>query len=228
MGAGNSSQRQIHGFCQAEYEPVKKHLEKMVNERVEENVQVCAFVHGKCVLDLYSGVDQSYNSDKMQSIFSSGKSFESIVLGMLHSKGLFQFEDKITKFWPEFGQNGKDQITIEDVLRHESGLAWFKKSIPSIEDAWTENLKCNKVGELIEMESQHFPVNSDTNTRLEYHALTRGLILNEIVRRIDPKKRTIGEIMREEVNIDGILVGVKGNQNNSELIKIHRSKANDF
>ena len=108
---------------------------------------------------------------------------ESIVMGLLYDKGLFKFEDKITKFWPEFGQSGKDDVRICDVLRHESGSAWFTESIPTVKDAYTESIKLNKIGEFIEKQKQHF----HDNTRMEYHALTRGLIMNEVVRRMDPK-----------------------------------------
>lgn len=157
-----------------------------------------------------------------QSIFSSGKSIESIVLGLLHDQGLFQYEDKVIQHWPEFGQNGKEDVRICDVLRHQSGLAWFTQSIESIQDAWTDNLKLNKIGHVIESQSLHFPASSTTRT--EYHALTRGLILNEIVRRIDPKVRyqkikysliqfqsfdkgrTMGEILRQDIAMEGILL----------------------
>ena len=52
-----------------------------------------------------------------QPIFSSGKSIESIIMAMQHDKGIFDYEDKISKHWPEFGQNGKENIKICDVFR---------------------------------------------------------------------------------------------------------------
>lgn len=33
------------------------------------------------------------------------------------------------QFWPEFGQNGKEDVKVEDVLRHEAGLAWFEGKV---------------------------------------------------------------------------------------------------
>ena len=109
-------------------------------------------------------------------------------MAMLYDQGLFQYEDKVTKYWPEFGQEGKGEVRICDVLRHQSGLAWFTKSIPSIKDAWPENIKLNKIGQFIETQKQHYPFYPDgTNTTVEYHGLSRGVIVNEIVRRIDPK-----------------------------------------
>ena len=52
-----------------------------------------------------------------QTIYGSGKSIESIILGMLHSEGLFKFDDKVSKYWPEFAQNGKEDVRICDILR---------------------------------------------------------------------------------------------------------------
>ena len=57
-----------------------------------------------------------------------------------------------------------------------------------MKDCWTENIKQNKIGEFIEQQEQHFPVPKDNIAfKREYHMLTRGLILNEIVRRIHPE-----------------------------------------
>ena len=53
-------------------------------------------------------------------------------MGILYTKNLFKFEDKIAKHWPEFAQNGKEDVRICDVLRHESGLSYFTESLSSI------------------------------------------------------------------------------------------------
>ena len=109
-------------------------------------------------------------------------------MGMLYEKGLFKYEDKISQYWPEFGENGKSEIKICDVLRHESGLAYFSKPLASFENAWTENIKKNQVGELIEQEEQHFPTEKDgIKFKREYHHSSRGMIINELVRRLHPE-----------------------------------------
>ena len=71
-------------------------------------------------------------------------------------QGLFDYNDKIATYWPEFGQNGKENVTIAQVFRHESGLAWFTEPIPTVENAWTENIKSNKMGEFIAGQKLHF------------------------------------------------------------------------
>lgn len=38
---------------------------------------------------------------------------------MLVDRGLAKYEDLVTKYWPEFGQAGKEKITIEQLLAHQ-------------------------------------------------------------------------------------------------------------
>merc|ERR1712079_89293 len=64
------------------------------------------------------------------------------------------------------------------------------------------------MGSLIERLEPYYPNLEKHNSKYDYHALTRGYITNEIVRRIDPKQRTIDEIFKEDVKIDGIHITV--------------------
>ena len=228
MGLTTSSEKVIlEGYCDKQYEPVREKLKGMLQNGLEENLQLCVYVDGKCVVDLYGSAigDKNYDAEKiqvtfqilaslikvdsiiLQTIFSSGKSFESAALAVLHGKGLFEYDDKVTKYWPEFGQNGKEDIKISDVCQHRAGLANFPEA-PFIKDTWTENIKTNNLGALIEKLEPTYPQLEKHGSKCEYHAFTRGWILNEIIRRIDPKHRTMDEIFREEVNIDGIHITV--------------------
>ena len=65
----------------------------------------------------------------LQTIYSAGKSIESIAMAILYGKGLFKYEDNISKHWPEFAQNGKENVTISDVFRHQSGLGMVSNNI---------------------------------------------------------------------------------------------------
>ena len=69
MGAGSSSEKiKIDGICEKQYEPVKEHLLEMLTKGKEENVQLCVYVNGKCVVDLYGTAvgDTNYDHDKLQ------------------------------------------------------------------------------------------------------------------------------------------------------------------
>ena len=61
---------------------------------------------------------------------------------------------------------------------------------PTLDDCTTANIKLNKVGEIIEKEELHWPEYKNSDSKREYHSMVRGLILNEVIRRIDPQVST--------------------------------------
>ena len=159
-------------------------------------------------------------------MFSSGKSIAAIVVAMMVDRELLSYDKKIVEYWPEFGKNGKNDITLADVLRHESGLQDFNHTV-KWSDFSRESIKDNVMGNIIENVEPVFPTkelgvsNHDgTETRRAYHGLTRGWILNEIVRRVDPQNRTIGEILENEISINGVHCGISEAQiKNTTVLK---------
>lgn len=61
----------------------------------------------------------------MTTVMSSGKSVASILMALMVDCGYLDFNEKVTKYWPEFGKNYKDHITVADVMQHSSGLHRF-------------------------------------------------------------------------------------------------------
>ena len=90
-------------------------------------------------------------------------------MAMLFDKGLFHYEDLVSKHWPAFAENGKENVTIADVFRHQAGLAYFTEALTTIKDMWTASIKENRVGSFIEKQKLHFPQTSKS----EYHGMTR-------------------------------------------------------
>ena len=72
MGQTRSKVR-LDGFCDEKYLPVREHLENMLKNGAEENLQLCVYVEGKCVVDLYGTAvdDRTYTADSLQ--VSKGK-----------------------------------------------------------------------------------------------------------------------------------------------------------
>ena len=48
-----------------------------------------------------------------------------------------KYTEKISTYWPEFGQNGKENITVADLMRHEGGLPIFHPHLLHVEDTLT-------------------------------------------------------------------------------------------
>lgn len=149
------------------------------------------------MVDLWGSIkDKDFTGDSITNVFSSTKSLAAIVLASLVDRGLLNYSDKISQHWPEFGKNGKEDVTVADLMRHEAGLASFDTSLTP-EDFSREGIKANKVGEVVARQEQDFP--ADGNRR-QYHAVTRGWVINEVFRRVDPSGSTIGEYLETNVS----------------------------
>ena len=63
-----SSKVYLEGFCDKQFEPVKQKVQEMLDYGCEENIQLCVYVDGKCVIDLYGSAvgDTTYNADSIQ------------------------------------------------------------------------------------------------------------------------------------------------------------------
>lgn len=97
-------------------------------------------------------------------------------------------------------------------MRHEAGLAAFTVSLDP-KDLLTDNIKQNKIGEIIENQPLRYP--EDGTGKREYHTFTRGWIANEVFRRVDPEGRTIGEWVRQELCTPleiACFIGLKGEE----------------
>jgi CubicO group peptidase (beta-lactamase class C family) len=190
---------QIHGHTEAGFESVRELFERNMRRWAEEHAQLCIYHKGLKVVDLWGSKNDAgrFDADSLINVFSSGKSLEAIALSHLAGQGQIDYQAPIANYWPEFAQNGKDFVTVADLMRHEAGLANFEFSIIP-EDLRVDRLKANAIGAQIEIHPQHF--NNPSQTKREYHALTRGWIANELFRRADPKGRTIGEFIRDEIS----------------------------
>jgi len=185
----------VEGEASSGFESIKKIFKNNFEEGREINAQCAVYFKGNLVVDLFGRRDnktdsKQYNFDTMQLIFSSTKVLSSLCMAMAEDRGQFQYDDPIAKYWPEFGVNGKDKITIKDLLQHCSGLATPDGELTR------ENLQhLDKIATFFAEQAPKYP----PNNKKVYHSISRGFIENEIFRRTDPQKRTIGKYLEEEI-----------------------------
>ncbi len=43
-------------------------------------------------------------------------------MALAHSRGLFDYEERVCTYWPEFAQQGKEKVTVRQLLSHQAGL----------------------------------------------------------------------------------------------------------
>jgi CubicO group peptidase (beta-lactamase class C family) len=147
------------------------------------------------VVNIVGSTDPNFNENSVVGIYSSGKTLAAIILAFMRDQGLIDYQEKVSKYWPEFAKNGKDHLTVANIMKHEGGLSWLKTPITS-DDLKTENIKKNWAGKKIEEEEFHNPL----GIKRLYHGDTKDIISNEIFRRVEPQHRTMDEYLREVVS----------------------------
>eukprot|EP00698_Gefionella_okellyi_P017613 TRINITY_DN5182_c0_g1_i1.p1 TRINITY_DN5182_c0_g1~~TRINITY_DN5182_c0_g1_i1.p1 ORF type:complete len:368 (+),score=90.77 TRINITY_DN5182_c0_g1_i1:69-1172(+) len=186
---------EARGFVAPGYESVKIVLEQQLARDVQVGAQVIALRDGKPILDLCAGkhTEQQgeYVSGTLQQVYSSGKMAEVFAIAWLYDRGFIQYEDKVTKYWPEFGANGKGIVTIAGVMQHRGG---FPK--PGWEWNWDD---VDDVEALEARFAAAVPTQDVTDeTRTGYNGLCRGFLVNALVRRIDPQRRQLHQLIQDE------------------------------
>ncbi|KAK6047760.1 beta-lactamase, partial [Cooperia oncophora] len=160
-----------------------------------DGAALCVYYQGQCVVDIWGGFadresERRWREDTLQIIFSTSKAVGAICVAMLVDRGHLRYSDKISSFWPEFAKNGKENITVEMILTHTSGLACLDGKI-SYEDAADPE----RMAKFIEDSKPIW----EPGKAVGYHALSYGWLIDQIIRRSDHKKRGIGQFFKEEI-----------------------------
>jgi CubicO group peptidase (beta-lactamase class C family) len=185
----------IDGIVASGFEPVRDAFVANFSDRGELGGAVCVVVAGQVVVDLWGGVrDQTtgapWCADTMTLVHSTTKGLSGLVLALLHSRGLLDYDERVATYWPEFAQAGKRDITLRQLLSHQAGLFAFDEHVDREVVA-----DLDRLARVMERQAPIWP----PGERQAYHAMTLGFYENELVRRIDPAHRTIGQVLHEDI-----------------------------
>ena len=155
----------------------------------------CIFRHGEKVVDLWGGIrnkrtGELWAPDTMVVVHSATKGLAAMTLAIAHSRGWLDFEERVCAYWPEFAQNGKERVTVRQLLAHQAGLFAFDEPVDRSVVADLDRLAV--------VLARQKPA-WEPGTRQAYHALTLGFYEGELLRRVDPLHRSLGQFFQEEM-----------------------------
>jgi CubicO group peptidase (beta-lactamase class C family) len=185
----------IGGHVSRGFERVQETFVENFTERGELGGAVCIVIDGEVVVDLWGGLRDKatgtqWSADTMTLIHSTTKGLSAMVLALLHSRGLFDHDERVATYWPEFAQAGKQDITVRQLLAHQAGLFAFDEHVDGGVVA-----DLDRLAGVMERQRPIWP----PGQRQAYHAITLGFYENELVRRIDPQHRTIGQVLTNDI-----------------------------
>ena len=196
MGGSYSSTAVVGGHVSQGYETVRDIFRKNVETGRERNAQLCVYVDGECVVDLYGSAegDPDYHGDSLQCIFSSSKAVTAIAVAQLVDRGFLNYNNPVANYWPEFGAELKAKITVAEMLKHEGGMPHLHTAI-NYQDLLPHNLSNGRVASILAQQRSVCPV----STPREYHNLTAGWVINEVFRLAAPANLSVGAWLDREV-----------------------------
>ncbi|HUD53067.1 serine hydrolase domain-containing protein [Parvibaculum sp.] len=193
MADGTAPGAAIHGTCAAGFEPVRAAFAENFALRGEAGASVSVVKDGQVVVDLWGGFADAararpWTRDTLANVWSTTKGMGALVCAMLVERGQMSYEDRVSKYWPEFAAEGKGNITVGQMLSHQAGLCG--PSVPTtIEEMCDHALMAERL-------AAQAPL-WEPGSKSGYHALTVGILVGELVRRV--AGATIGTYFDEEV-----------------------------
>jgi CubicO group peptidase (beta-lactamase class C family) len=185
----------IAGSVKPGFEAVREAFVENFTRRHELGAACCIYYRGEKVVDLWGGVrdkatGEPWEEDTMVLVNSTTKGMAGLVMALAHSQRLFDYEERVSTYWPEFAQFGKEQITVRQLLSHQAGLYAFHAPVD-------KNVVAD-LDRLATVMAQEKPA-WEPGTRQGYHALTLGFYEGELLRRVDPRHRSLGQFFQEEI-----------------------------
>lgn len=185
----------VDGICEDGYGPVADAFRANFEERDELGAACSIMRDGEVVVDLWGGHrdrkrSKPWQRDTLVTCFSTTKGMSAAAMAVAHSRGLFELDQPVSAYWPEFGQAGKENVTVSQLLRHEAGLAVIDKKLRMADVGDFE-----KLGAILAAQKPGW----SPGTGRGYHAMTLGWYESQLLSRVDPEGRTIGKFFADEV-----------------------------
>jgi CubicO group peptidase (beta-lactamase class C family) len=207
------------GYVAKGFEEVRWKFERNFTDRGEIGAAVAAYWRGQKVVDLWGGrrtpddIDR-WHEDTLVAVMSATKGLSAMALALANARGWLDYDAPVATYWPEFAQNGKAAITVRQLLGHEAGLVVLdeKLTIARMRDL-------DDVARVLARQKPAWP----PGKRHGYHTISIGLYMQEIIRHVDPQRRTLGRFFHEEIAVPlglEFYIGLPGDIPDHRLAKL--------
>ncbi|MBG0828695.1 beta-lactamase family protein [Planomonospora sp. ID67723] len=181
------------GRCDPRFSRVREVFDKHFAGGEELGAAFAVYLDGEPVVDLWGGVadrrtGRPWEHHTPALAYSCTKAVTATAGLLLAERGLLDLTAPVADVWPEFGQRGKERITVEQLFTHQCGLPTIEEPVPveEFEDHAAIAARLARQEPIWEPGTAH-----------GYHALTYGFLLSEVISRVSGK--SVGEIVSTEI-----------------------------
>src|SRR6185437_9664600 len=197
---GVAPMAEVSGTCDARFEPVRAALAEQLDSGNDLGASIHLDVDGQAIVDIWGGWrDEEHTSpwteDTITNVWSTTKTVTNLAVLMLADRGLLDPFSPVARYWPEFAENGKEQIEVRHIMSHTSGVTGCAARF-TVEDRYDWELSTSR---LAGQKPRWEP-----GTASGYHANNQGHLLGELVRRVTgkPLKTFVAEEIARPLGAD--------------------------
>ena len=183
---------EIHGECDPQFIKVKEVFSDLYLQQRELGSSFAIFKDGKPIVNIWAGHQdlektKTWKKDTLVTVYSTTKGVAALCVALAVEKGFINYNEKVATYWPEFGCNGKEDITISMLLSHQAGIC--SPLTKNINNYYNQKVMAEK---LALMKPLWKP-----GTACGYHSMTFGWLVAELILRVTGK--TIGKFFQDEI-----------------------------
>ncbi len=184
---------EIEGFCNSPFEKLMEVLAGTLDNGGDLGASVAITIEGEFVADFWGGWANAerttpWQRDTIVNVWSTTKTMTSLVALMLVERGQLDVDAPVSRYWPEFAQNGKEAVLVRHLMSHTSGVSGWDP--PVVQD---DIYDWEKSTSMLAAQAPWWEPGSASG----YHAINQGHLVGEVVRRITGK--SLGTFFADEV-----------------------------
>ena len=184
---------EVQGTAADGFGPVTDLLAANLADGTDVGASLCVIRDGEIVLDLWGGVadvdtGRPWRRDTIVHTYSITKTMATLVVMRLVDQGVLDVTAPVARYWPEFAANGKDAVTVEQIMSHTAG-------VPGWDDPIDIDTLCDVPAAAARLAAQAPWWTPGEGSG--YAAVAFGHLVSELVHRASG--RTLAEIFRDEI-----------------------------
>ncbi|KAG6032933.1 hypothetical protein E4U41_007083, partial [Claviceps citrina] len=139
-----------HGHYDQRFSWIRSHLEKFLVFGQEQGASITVNYFGRDVVDIWGGhvdeaQEQEWMKDTIVNVFLCSHAVVSLAVLMLVDRGRIHVDERVSRYWPEFGVNGKEDVRVRHLLSHTAGLAGWRHEPTTMADVYNMDVTAERL-----------------------------------------------------------------------------------
>jgi CubicO group peptidase (beta-lactamase class C family) len=182
----------VHGICKEKFSAIYDAFLVNFVENGEIGARVTVIQGEETVVDLWGGyTDETrmheWHEDTLVNTMSISKGIVAMAAHLLADRRLLEYEAPVAQYWPEFGQAGKEKITVRQLLSHQASLVYAEDALPG------DVLNFDAFATKLAAQSPNW----EPWKTPSYHSVSYGFLVGTLIKRISG--RPVDQFIKEEL-----------------------------